>query len=92
MNIKIDALIARKIGFASHQNAVPLVRELSLWNQEETTLEDLVLTLSTTRDGKDANAVQAQVREALDKAVLVARGAAEPGQMDVVDIAALGFS
>lgn len=47
MNIKIDALIARKIGFASHQNAVPLVRELSLWNQEETTLEDLVLTLST---------------------------------------------
>ncbi len=47
MNIKIDALIARKIGFASHQNAVPLVRELSLWNQEETTLEDVVLTLST---------------------------------------------
>ncbi|HXQ99832.1 MAG TPA: hypothetical protein VN798_05540, partial [Pseudomonas sp.] len=47
MNIKIEALIARKIGFASHQNAVPLVRELSLWNQEETTLEDLVLTLST---------------------------------------------
>jgi hypothetical protein len=50
MNIKIDALIARKIGFASHQNAVPLVRELSLWNQEETTLEDLVLTLSTDPD------------------------------------------
>ena len=50
MNIKIDALIARKIGFASHQNAVPLVRELNLWNQEETTLEDLVLTLSTDPD------------------------------------------
>ena len=50
MNIKIEALIARKIGFASHQNAVPLVRELSLWNQEETTLENLVLTLSTDPD------------------------------------------
>uniref|UniRef100_A0A7C2AY16 DUF4011 domain-containing protein n=1 Tax=Pseudomonas graminis TaxID=158627 RepID=A0A7C2AY16_9PSED len=50
MNIKIEALIARKIGFASHQNAVPLVRELSLWNEEETTLENLVLTLSTDPD------------------------------------------
>ncbi len=50
MNIKIEALIARKIGFASHQNAVPLVRELSLWNQEDTTLENLVLTLSTDPD------------------------------------------
>lgn len=43
----------------------------------------LVLTLNTTRDGKDANTVQAQVRDALDKAVLEARRAAEPGQMDV---------
>lgn len=50
MNIKIEALIARKIGFASHQNAVPLVRELSIWNQEETTLENLTLTLSTDPD------------------------------------------
>ncbi|WP_263262392.1 DUF3320 domain-containing protein [Pseudomonas sp. RIT-PI-S] len=47
MNIKIEALIARKIGFASHQNAVPLIRELSVWNQQETNLENLVLTLST---------------------------------------------
>src|SRR5450830_76498 len=50
MNIKIEALIARKIGFASHQNAVPLVRELSLWNQEETNFENLTLTLSTDPD------------------------------------------
>ncbi|NNA05923.1 DUF3320 domain-containing protein [Pseudomonas lundensis] len=50
MNIKIEALIARKIGFASHQNAVPLVRELSLWNQEETNFENLTLTLSTAPD------------------------------------------
>ena len=50
MNIKIEALIARKIGFASHQNAIPLVRELSIWNQEETNLENLILTLSTDPD------------------------------------------
>ncbi|HEX8592593.1 MAG TPA: DUF3320 domain-containing protein [Pseudomonas sp.] len=50
MNIKIEALIARKIGFASHQNAVPLVRELGLWNQEETHFENLTLTLSTDPD------------------------------------------
>lgn len=43
----------------------------------------LVLTLSTTRDGKDAAAVQAQVRQALDAAVLEARRSTEPGQMDV---------
>ena len=47
MSIKIEALIARKIGFASHQNAVPLVRELSLWNQSEQPFEDLVLSLGT---------------------------------------------
>ncbi|WP_407310864.1 DUF4011 domain-containing protein [Pseudomonas sp. nanlin1] len=50
MNIKIEALIARKIGFASHQNAVPLVRELSLWNQQDTPFENLTLTLSTDPD------------------------------------------
>ncbi|MCK0546996.1 DUF3320 domain-containing protein [Pseudomonas syringae] len=50
MNIKIEALIARKIGFASHQNAVPLVRELSIWNQEESGFENLTLTLSTDPD------------------------------------------
>jgi very-short-patch-repair endonuclease len=50
MNIKIEALIARKIGFASHQNAVPLVRELSLWNEEDTHLDNLTLSLSTDPD------------------------------------------
>ncbi|NMM75184.1 SIMPL domain-containing protein [Acidovorax sp. SRB_14] len=43
----------------------------------------LVLTLSTTRDSKDAAAVQSQLRQALDAAVLEARRSAEPGQMDV---------
>lgn len=47
MSIEIEALIARKIGFASHQNAVPLLRELSIWNQDEQSFENLVLTLGT---------------------------------------------
>ncbi|MNM37089.1 hypothetical protein D3C81_478120 [compost metagenome] len=47
MSIKIEALIARKIGFASHQNAVPLVRELSISNPGDDCLQDLVLSLTT---------------------------------------------
>ena len=59
------------------------VVQLSATGAVEVQQDLLVLTLDTTRDGKDANTVQAQVREALDKAVLEARRAAEPGQMDV---------
>jgi hypothetical protein len=47
LSINIEALIARKTGFASHQNAVPLVRELSLCNDSDSAFQDLVLTLST---------------------------------------------
>lgn len=50
MTIEIEALIARKIGFASHQNAVPLIRDLSLWNKHDTDIEHLTLTLSTDPD------------------------------------------
>jgi hypothetical protein len=46
MNIAIGASIASKIGFASHQNAVPVLRELELENTGETAFDDLVLTLS----------------------------------------------
>ena len=64
--------------------AVPQnVVQLSATGSVEVLQDLLVLTLGTTRDGKDANTVQAQVREALDKAVLEARRAAEPGQMEV---------
>lgn len=83
-------LLAGIAGTAFSQSPTPAaagvphnVVQLSASGSVEVQQDLLVLTLSTTRDGKDANAVQAQVREALDKAVLVARGAAEPGQMDV---------
>jgi predicted secreted protein len=43
----------------------------------------LSLTLTTTREGADANAVQAQLKAALDAALTEARKAAQPGQVDV---------
>jgi predicted secreted protein len=41
------------------------------------------VTLSTTRDGPDANAVQTALKQALDAALAEARRAAKPGQVDV---------
>ena len=44
---QIKATITAKIGFASHQNSVPVVRELEVVNEGETALENLVLELSS---------------------------------------------
>jgi len=43
----------------------------------------LVVTFSTTREGTDANTVQAQLKQALDAALAEAKKAARPGQVDV---------
>ncbi|MDQ6638891.1 MAG: SIMPL domain-containing protein [Pseudomonadota bacterium] len=43
----------------------------------------LAVTLSTSREGNDANAVQAQLKQALDAALAEAKKAARPGQVDV---------
>ena len=43
----------------------------------------LAITFSTTKDGADANAVQAQLKQALDAALAEARRAAKPGEVDV---------
>jgi predicted secreted protein len=43
----------------------------------------LSITFSASRDGVDATAVQAGLRQALDAALAEARGAAKPGQVDV---------
>ncbi|HDS5590178.1 TPA: DUF3320 domain-containing protein [Enterobacter hormaechei subsp. xiangfangensis] len=48
MSITAQVSIARKLGFTSHQNAVPLLRELALHNESEQTFEDLTLHLRTT--------------------------------------------
>lgn len=43
----------------------------------------LSVTFSTMREGADANAVQAQLKQALDAALAEARRAARPGEVDV---------
>ena len=43
----------------------------------------LAVTFSTTREGTDANTVQAQLKQALDAALAEAKKAARPGQVDV---------
>jgi predicted secreted protein len=43
----------------------------------------LAVTLSTTREGAEANLVQAQLKEALDAALAEAKRAARPGQLEV---------
>ena len=47
MSPEIKATISPKIGFASHQNSVPVLRELELVHPGEQPLEDLVLELSS---------------------------------------------
>lgn len=43
----------------------------------------MMLTLSTTREGSDAAAVQGQLRQAIDSALSEARNAQRPGQLEV---------
>jgi len=44
-SIKIEGTLAGKIGFASHQNAVPVLRELQVVNDSQTDYRNLVLEL-----------------------------------------------
>lgn len=46
MTWEIDAAIAAKIGFATHQNAIPLIRELSVTAPSDVVLQPLTLSLS----------------------------------------------
>jgi len=49
----------------------------------EVTRDLLSVILSTTKEGSDANVVQAQLKQALDAALAEAKKAARPGQVDV---------
>jgi very-short-patch-repair endonuclease len=50
MNLQITASLAPKIGFASHQNAVALLQELSLENTGEEALSHLTVRLGSAPD------------------------------------------
>lgn len=79
MLFSAGAVFSQNMPMSAPQNVVQLSATGSVDVQQDL----LVLTLSTTRDGKDAATVQSQLRQALDAAVLEARRNAEPGQMDV---------
>ena len=71
--------------FAQQGVAVPLqnVVQLTASGSVEVGQDLLSITLNTTREGADANAVQTQLKTALDAALGEAKKSAQPGQMDV---------
>ncbi len=78
-------LTAATAGFAQ-QNSLPVpqnVVQLSASAALEVPYDWLVLAMSTSRDGLDAQAVQAQLKAALDAALAEARASAEPGALQV---------
>jgi predicted secreted protein len=58
-------------------------RVLGLSASVEVAKDLLSITFSTSREGVDANAVQSQLKEALDAALTEAKKAAKPGQVEV---------
>ena len=59
------------------------VLSLSATASVEVTKDLLSVSFSTTKDGADANAVQAQLKQALAAALAEAQKAVRPGQLDV---------
>lgn len=73
------AATAQTVPYPPPQN----VLQLSASGTVETQQDLLTLNLSTTREGTDPAAVQAQLKAALDAALAEARKTAQPGQMDL---------
>jgi predicted secreted protein len=59
------------------------VLSLSASASIEVAKDFLSITFSTTREGSDANTVQAELKQALDAALVEAKKAARPGQVEV---------
>jgi predicted secreted protein len=70
---------SQQIRLDTPQNVVSLQAQGSVEVQQDL----LTLNMSTTRDGADANAVQTQLKTALDAALAEAKKVAQPGQLDV---------
>ncbi|MGP1665476.1 MAG: DUF4011 domain-containing protein, partial [Rhodanobacter sp.] len=48
MGISIEGMVTSKLGLASHQNAVPLLRQLTIINDGEAAIEDVSLELESS--------------------------------------------
>ncbi len=73
------ALFAQNMRMEIPQNVVSLQSSGTVEAQQDL----LMITMSTSKDGADAAAVQTQLKTALDAALVEAKKAAQPGQMDV---------
>lgn len=69
-------------GFAQ-QATVQNVVQLSANGAVEVAQDLLSIAMSTSRDGSDASLVQSQLKTALDAALIEAKKAAHPGQLEV---------
>ena len=65
------------------RDAVQNVAQLSSSGSVEVQQDLLSIALNTTASGADANAVQTQLKQALDAALAIARPAVLPGQLDL---------
>ena len=82
------AIIVCATGVLSQQltttrDAVQNVAQLSSSGSVEVQQDLLSIALNTTASGADANAVQTQLKQALDAALAIARPAVLPGQLDL---------
>jgi predicted secreted protein len=73
------ALCAQNIRMETPQNVVSLQSSGTVEVQQDL----LMITMSTSKDGADATAVQTQLKTALDAALAEAKKTTQPGQMDV---------
>lgn len=73
------SLQAQTVPYPPPQNVLQLEARGTVEVQQDL----LVMNLTTTREGTDPAAVQAQLKTALDAALAEARKNAQPGQMDV---------
>lgn len=80
------AILAGASGLCAQPNPYPSpqnVVQLSASGTVEVQQDLLSIAMSTTRDGPDANAVQSQLKIAIDAALVEAKKAVQPGQLDV---------
>jgi predicted secreted protein len=76
--------VAISVGAAAQMMPPPQnVLQLSASGTVETQQDLLGITLTTTREGSDPSAIQAQLKTALETALAEARKSALPGQLDV---------
>ena len=80
-----SVLVVASLANVAHAETAPPQGVLGLSaNASVEVAKDLIaVAFSTTREGTDANTVQAQLKQALDAALAEARKAARPGQVDV---------